>query len=74
MRVLTILSVFCVVLCLALPTLAWEQTDYEIFELQEALEASEGKGTTFYSILNLTSKATASDIKKMYRKRSVELQ
>lgn len=47
---------------------------YQIFELQAALEESSGKGTTFYSILNLTAKATAQQIKTAYRKRSVELQ
>lgn len=45
----------------------------QIFELQSALEASEGKGTTFYSILNLTTEATAQEIKAAYRRRSVEL-
>lgn len=46
----------------------------QIFELQAALESSEGKGVTFYSMLNLTKEATAQQIKTAYRKRSVELQ
>lgn len=45
----------------------------QIFDLQSSLEATTGKGTTFYSLLNLTSSATASEIKSAYRKRSVEL-
>ncbi|CAO1623693.1 unnamed protein product [Parajaminaea phylloscopi] len=52
---------------------AWENEDYEIFELQSALEASEGKGATFYSLLNLTKTATSQQIKTAYRRRSVEL-
>ncbi|PWN24999.1 DnaJ-domain-containing protein [Jaminaea rosea] len=60
-------------LVLATAARAWEQTDYEIFDLQSSLEATTGKGTTFYSLLNLTSSATASEIKSAYRKRSVEL-
>jgi DnaJ-class molecular chaperone len=42
--------------------------------LQAALESSEGKGVTFYSMLNLTKEATAQQIKTAYRKRSIELQ
>ncbi|PWN48824.1 DnaJ-domain-containing protein [Violaceomyces palustris] len=60
--------------CLAFTSVkAWDKDDYEIFEIQQALETDEGKGTTFYSILNLTSSATQPEIRKAYRKRSLEL-
>ncbi|CAO1639123.1 unnamed protein product [Sympodiomycopsis kandeliae] len=74
MRLFALFSIFALVLLLvASPAKAWEPEDHEIFELQAALEESSGKGTTFYSILNLTAKATAQQIKTAYRKRSVEL-
>ncbi|KAK4049448.1 hypothetical protein OIV83_004181 [Microbotryomycetes sp. JL201] len=53
---------------------AWTNEDHEIFDIVLALEAAEGKGTTFYSFLNLTKSATDKDISKAYRKRSLELQ
>ena len=46
----------------------------QIFELQAALRASEGDNATFYSLLGLERKATAAEIKKAYRKKSMELQ
>ncbi len=67
------------VLLLALFTLSasaathWDKDDHEIFELQSALERSEGKGATFYSVLNIPRTASAADIKRAYRKKSVEL-
>ena len=51
----------------------WDKDDHEIFELQSALEKSEGKGSTFYSILNLPRSSTSADIKRAYRKKSLEL-
>jgi len=50
------------------------QEDYEIFDLVGALENAEGKGTTFYSWLGVTSTATTSEIAKAYRKLSIKLQ
>lgn len=46
----------------------------QIFELQAALEASEGFGTNFYSILDLNPRASMSDIRKAYRVKSLEWQ
>jgi curved DNA-binding protein CbpA len=51
----------------------WDKDDYEIFELQAALEKDEGEGATFYSFFNLTKGATAQEIRKAYRARSMEL-
>lgn len=52
---------------------AWIKEDHEIFDLVTALEASEGKGTTFYSWLDVSSTATLVQINKAYRKKSMQL-
>lgn len=52
---------------------AWTKEDHEIFDLVTALEASEGKGTTFYSWLDVPSTATLVQINKAYRKKSMQL-
>jgi len=52
---------------------AWEKEDHEIFDLVSDVEASEGKGTTFYSWLGVPSTATTSEIAKAYRKMSMTL-
>ncbi|TFK75827.1 DnaJ-domain-containing protein [Pluteus cervinus] len=52
---------------------AWEKEDYEIFDLVGALEAAEGKGTSFYSWLNVPPTATTNEIAKAYRKMSMTL-
>jgi len=52
---------------------AWSKEDYEIFDLVTALEAAEGKGTDFYSWLDVPSTATPAQINKAYRKKSLQL-
>lgn len=47
---------------------------WQIFDIQAALEKDEGAGSNFYSILNLTKGASATEIRKAYRARSMELQ
>ncbi|KAG5648987.1 hypothetical protein DXG03_000336 [Asterophora parasitica] len=47
--------------------------DHEIFDLVSQVEASEGKGTTFYSWLDVSSTATTPEISKAYRKMSIQL-
>ncbi|KAI0686431.1 DnaJ-domain-containing protein [Cytidiella melzeri] len=65
---------FCTFIAVLVTTaLAWTKEDHEIFDLVSALEASEGKGTTFYSWLDVSSSATSSDISKAYRKKSIQL-
>ena len=46
----------------------------QIFELQNALEKSEGEGVNFYSFMGLRPSASLSDIRKAYRERSLEWQ
>ncbi|KAJ7368388.1 DnaJ domain-containing protein [Mycena albidolilacea] len=53
--------------------LAWDKEDFEIFDLWSAVEASEGKGTTFYSWLDVPSTATTQEIAKAYRRKSMLL-
>ncbi|KAH8113263.1 DnaJ-domain-containing protein [Phellopilus nigrolimitatus] len=47
--------------------------DHEIFDLVSALEASEGRGTTFYSWLDVSPTASSQEISRAYRKKSVYL-
>ncbi|UZJ52422.1 hypothetical protein CBS101457_001742 [Exobasidium rhododendri] len=58
---------------LAFVTAQWSNADHEIFDIQAALEKDEGPKANFYSILNLTKGASAREIAKAYRARSVEL-
>jgi hypothetical protein len=50
------------------------QEDHEIFDLVSALEAAEGKGTTFYSLLDVPPTASTLQIAKAYRKLSMKIQ
>ncbi|KAI9574733.1 DnaJ-domain-containing protein [Boletus coccyginus] len=58
---------------LATAVLAWTKEDHEIFDIVSALEASEGKGTTFYSWLDVPPTASLTEINKAYRKKSMQL-
>ncbi|KAG5513165.1 hypothetical protein PMAC_001535 [Pneumocystis sp. 'macacae'] len=53
----------------------WSTTDYEIFDIVSALESTEGKGTTFYSFLNLEKgpNSRLDEINKAYRQKALEL-
>lgn len=53
--------------------MAWEKEDHEIFDLVSAVEKSEGKGTTFYSWLEVPPTASTTEIAKSYRKLSMQL-
>jgi len=64
---------FLWLVALATCVLAWEKEDYEIFDLVTAVEKAEGKGTTFYSWLDVPSSATTGEISKAYRKKSIQL-
>lgn len=71
MRLLSLLFLFLATILLV--KAQWDKDDYEIFELQAALEKDEGEGSNFYSFFNLTRSASAKDIRKAYRARSMEL-
>ncbi|KIM46104.1 hypothetical protein M413DRAFT_441171 [Hebeloma cylindrosporum] len=64
---------FTLLALLATVVSAWEKEDHEIFDLVTELEVAEGKGTTFYSFLDVPSTATTNEIAKAYRKRSMVL-
>ncbi|KAG5639284.1 hypothetical protein H0H81_004945 [Sphagnurus paluster] len=64
---------FAFVAVLATTVLAWEKEDHEIFDLVSQIEASEGKGTTFYSWLAVPPTASTAEISKAYRKMSMQL-
>lgn len=51
----------------------WSTQDFEIFDIARALEKSEGANATFYSFLNVSSRANVDAISKAYRKRSLQL-
>jgi len=52
---------------------AWTKEDHEIFDLVSAVEASEGKGTTFYSWLEVPPSASMAEIGRAYRRKSMLL-
>ncbi|GAA6049457.1 hypothetical protein JCM3770_007349 [Rhodotorula araucariae] len=73
MRLVRIAAGAAAVALAASPALAWTNEDHEVFDVVSALESAEGKGTTFYSFLNVTKNATPQEINRAYRKRSLEL-
>ncbi|KAK4705103.1 hypothetical protein P7C70_g1104, partial [Phenoliferia sp. Uapishka_3] len=74
MKVSSLIAGCATVALLSGSALAWTNEDHEIFDIVSALETAEGKGTNFYSFLNVTKSASEKDISKSYRKRSLELQ
>ncbi|GAB5588487.1 hypothetical protein Unana1_03387 [Umbelopsis nana] len=52
---------------------AWEQGDYEIFDLVDELEKIEGKEVDFYSWLNVEPSATEKQINRAFKKLSLQL-
>lgn len=70
---MNLLRVLLVVVALVVCAAAqWDKDDIEIFELQAALEDSEGSGTSFYSVLGLRTGASIAEIRKAYRQKSLE--
>jgi len=59
--------VFC---CLILLVRCWTKEDHEIFRLRDEVEASEGRGVTFYEFIGVQPSATWDDINKAFRKKS----
>jgi len=70
MRIVCLVSI---VLSFASLVFAWTKEDHEIFDLVSALEAAEGKETTFYSLLEVSPSASSAEIGKAYRKKSISL-
>lgn len=67
------LSIFSILVLLIGVVHAWTKEDHEIFDLVSAVEAAEGKGTTFYSWLEVPSSASVAEIGRAYRKKSMLL-
>ncbi|EST09942.1 DnaJ [Kalmanozyma brasiliensis GHG001] len=65
-------ALLLVTLCSFASASNWDKDDHEIFELQSALTTSIGKGTTFYSLLDIPISASSSEIKRAYRRKSLE--
>ncbi|KAF9464467.1 DnaJ domain-containing protein [Collybia nuda] len=63
---------FAFLAVLATTVIAWEKEDHEIFDLVSEVEAAEGKGTTFYSWLDVSPTASTTEISKAYRKMSMQ--
>ncbi|TFL05859.1 DnaJ domain-containing protein [Pterulicium gracile] len=61
---------FALIFALATCVLSWEKEDHEIFDLVSELQTAEGKGTTFYSWLDVPSSASTVEISKAYKKMS----
>ncbi|KAI1795210.1 DnaJ-domain-containing protein [Ganoderma leucocontextum] len=70
MRVLHLIAFLAV---LVTAVVAWTKEDHEIFDLVSAVEKGEGKGTTFYSWLDVPHTASTAQISKAYRKKSLQL-
>jgi len=47
--------------------------DHEIFDLVSELQAAEGKDTSFYSWLEVSPSASANEISRAYKKKSIQL-
>ncbi|KAJ7179053.1 DnaJ domain-containing protein [Mycena filopes] len=64
---------FAILSALVVTVLAWDKEDHEIFDLVSAIQATEGKDTTFYSWLDVPFTATTAEIAKAYRTKSKTL-
>ncbi|TID27559.1 putative J domain-containing protein [Venturia nashicola] len=71
MRTITVATTL---LCLFLAFVAaWTNEDYEIFQLNDAVQQDQGLNVTFYSWIGVKPSATVDQINKVYRKRSRDL-
>ncbi|KAH9853494.1 DnaJ-domain-containing protein [Lenzites betulinus] len=70
MRVFHLIAFLAV---LVTAVVAWTKEDHEIFDLVSAIEATEGKSTSFYSWLDIPSSASTQEISKAYRRKSLQL-
>ena len=70
LRILQLFLLFSISLLLVA---ALERGDHDLFRLKDEVEANEGKGITFYDVLDLSSNASADDISKALKKKSRQL-
>ncbi|KAF9928982.1 hypothetical protein FBU30_001987 [Linnemannia zychae] len=66
---LALLMMFAI-LALLQTVAAWEEGDFEIFDLVDALEKAEGSDVNFYSWMGVTQKAPKAEIERAYRKKT----
>ncbi|KAG0233223.1 hypothetical protein B0O80DRAFT_404839 [Mortierella sp. GBAus27b] len=57
-------------LALARQVAAWEEGDFEIFDLVDALEKAEGSEVNFYTWMGATQKSSKVEVEKAFRKMS----
>ncbi|KAF9156993.1 hypothetical protein BG015_008496 [Linnemannia schmuckeri] len=58
------------ILALIQTVAAWEEGDFEIFDLVDALEKAEGPEVNFYSYIGVTQKTPKPEIERAFRKKS----
>ncbi|KAF9912791.1 hypothetical protein EC991_008653 [Linnemannia zychae] len=58
------------ILALIQTVAAWEEGDFEIFDLVDALEKAEGPDVNFYSWMGVTQKTPKPEIERAFRKKS----
>ncbi|KAI9357021.1 DnaJ domain-containing protein, partial [Zopfochytrium polystomum] len=67
------LALFVLVGWCAAAVRAWEQADYEIFDLLKGEKDEDGNKVDFYNVLGVTPKSSSAEITKAYRKASLAL-
>ncbi|KAF9112640.1 hypothetical protein BGX27_003028 [Mortierella sp. AM989] len=70
MRWNLVLLMVLALLALAQQVAAWEEGDFEIFDLVDALEKAEGPEVNFYSWMGVTQKTPRPEIERAYKKMS----
>ncbi|KAG0348902.1 hypothetical protein BG004_003734 [Podila humilis] len=70
MRLKIALFIALALLALVQRVAAWEEGDFEIFDLVDALEKSEGPDVNFYSWMGVTQKTPKPEIERAFRKMS----
>ncbi|KAF9160927.1 hypothetical protein DFQ26_005038 [Actinomortierella ambigua] len=70
MRLKLALLMFVAMLAIVQRVSAWEEGDFEIFDLVDALETAEGKDISFYSWLGVEKSTPMPEIEKAFRKKS----
>ncbi|KAF9586676.1 hypothetical protein BGW38_010170 [Lunasporangiospora selenospora] len=66
LALLMLLALLALVQCVA----AWEEGDFEIFDLVDALEKDQGSDVSFYSWIGVAKDTPKADIERAFRKKS----